>query len=223
MAISRCAACLLLVLTTGCMKESPYVAPGVVHIDPTNYDETAMIPYRTLVPSDFKAEKAPREMEGKHVAAVTVAMIRATASTVSVKTSTVADSTFYVATVDSFCYEARMSQTDSWWNPKHKHMTTEQMLEHEQIHFALSELGARQANAEMDQIVARIRSTGKTEAEAVRLATKRFHQEHQRVQDAVTARNAQFDMETANGQRFERNHEWADRIERELEQTEPEF
>jgi hypothetical protein len=213
----------LLLTTTACMKESAYVAPAVIHIDPNTYDEAAMISYRELARSDFLAEKCPPAMAKTKVVAVTVAIIRATNTMVRTEQVSLGDSTFYEANVDSFLFEARMSQVDSWWNTEHKHISADQMLEHEQIHFALFELAARRANSEIDAIRARIRAVEKTPTEAVALAGKRFRQEHARVQEAIMARSAQFDMETANGQRFDRNHEWADRIQRELDQTEPDI
>ena len=213
----------LVLIVAGCMKESAYQAPISVPINLEAYDEAAMIEYRDLAPSDFQAEKCPAGIDAKHTGAVTVAIVRTTMAKFHVQSVMEGDSTFCVATVDSFQFEARMSQNDSWWNSNHKHITTEQMLEHEQIHFALSELAARRANADLPRMCSRIRASAKEPVDAIALARQRFNREVAGVQSGVHARNAQFDLETMNGQRVERNHEWFDRIQRELEATDPDF
>ena len=40
-------------------------------------------------------------------------------------------------------FRAQMDRKCSWWNPKDLGFPQEYILEHEQIHFALCELGAR--------------------------------------------------------------------------------
>jgi hypothetical protein len=111
-----------------------------------------------------------------------------------------------------------LSQTHSWWNPAAA-ASDPSLLEHEQTHFAFSELGARAANAHIEEIQARIRSVAGTEREAVRLARMRVQGEVDRVQSGVAARNLEFDRDTLNGRRADRSHQWFVRVQRELGQS----
>jgi hypothetical protein len=51
------------------------------------------------------------------------------------------------------------------------------------------------------------------------LARTRLQSEVDRLQLAVAARDAEFDRDTMNGRRAERNHEWFVRIQHELERS----
>jgi hypothetical protein len=215
----RCALFVLLAMSAGWVAcETPYRAPIQISPEPGPVDESTLIPYRTLVESDFKAAQLPSEETPENVEAVTVANIRVPPFHVRLFRRTNADSSFLEAVPDSFRFEARMSQAASWLNPRHKG-TILHILAHEQVHFAIWELSARQANARIDEIRARIRSTARVDSVALRLASRRFDQELERVRKEALDRNVDFDKDTRNGQRFYRNDLWVERIKKEIEET----
>jgi hypothetical protein len=160
-------------------------------------------------------------MEVESVAAVTAALIRTTRVIISTQPYLRGRKTHYLATVYNLRFEARMSQNHSWWNPRHPAADGE-LLEHEQVHFAFSELAARHANAEIERIRARIQAIAATPDDAIRAATRHLQQEVDRVQKEVHARNAEFDRDTVNGRLAEGNHRWFDRVQAELERSRPE-
>lgn len=217
----RSARTLLLLLTAawGCAATDPsYVAPRTIDVDPATYDEARLIGYRTLVRADFLASCAPDGMDARHIGAVTAALIRTSRVSFSITPDPTSGATRFTAMVDNLFFEARMSQNHSWWNPGHRTPESE-LLEHEQVHFAFSELAARRANADIPRIKSRIRSTAGTPEDAIRCAADRLQREVDRVQDEVSARNEQFDRETINGRRCELNREWFDLVHRELAQS----
>ncbi|HEX6790703.1 MAG TPA: hypothetical protein VF247_05270 [Candidatus Krumholzibacteria bacterium] len=209
---------LLLVIAPGCtIACTSFVEPRSVHVDSSTYDESRLIPYRTLVRADFKAPCAPAAFAGNDVDVVTAALVRT--GCCSISTRAAADSSYIEALVENLHFEARMSQNHSWWNP-HR-LVTAQALEHEQVHFALAELAARRANARIVEIGARIRARASSEPAAVRAARVHLQREVDRVQEDLAAAHAEFDRDTANGRRLDRNHAWYENVRDELERTAP--
>lgn len=199
----------LLILVAGC---SSYVAPTSVRVDPAALDEARLIPYRTLVRADFKARCAPEELDAASVGAVTAALVRT--SCCRITTFRRERDSAFVAVVEDLWFEARMSQNHSWWNPERANEPL--LLEHEQTHFAFSELAARSANARIGEISARIQAVAKTEREAICLARARLQREVDGVQAEIAARDADFDRETLNGRRTDSSHRWFIAVQREL-------
>jgi hypothetical protein len=187
-----------------------------VDVDPASYDESRLIAYRPLARADFRAPHAPDGMED--IGAVTAALIRTSRVTFSTRADETAGALRFVATVNNLVFEARMSQNHSWWNPGYR-TPEDDLLVHEQVHFAFSELAVRRANANLEIIKSRIRSIAATPEDAIRCAADRLQREVDRLQDEVSARNEQFDRDTVNGRRCELNREWFDLVQRELEQS----
>jgi len=210
---------LLSALLTGCVVfEAPYKPPVPVEIDLRTVDESTLIPYRRLVASDFKATTYPGKEQSKYVDALTVAFVMSTPCTLRTFLRTEADSSYFEAVVDSFGFEARMSQTHSWLNPKHNG-TLRHILAHEQTHFAISEVAARRANMQIAEIQDRIRSRARSDTTAFRAANNRLQSELKHIWKGVAERNIEFDENTKNGQRFRRDDLWRDRLEKELKET----
>lgn len=200
----------LLILVAGC---SSYVAPTSVRVDPSALDEACLIAYRTLVRADFKAAHAPCQLDASSVGAVTAALLRT--SCYRITTYRRSEDAAFVAVIENLRFEARMSQNHSWWNPERDSCEVE-LLEHEQTHFAFSELAARGANAHIEEIRARTCSAAATEREAIHVARTRLQRELDRVQSEIEARNEQFDRDTCNGRHAESSHRWFVAVQREL-------
>lgn len=208
---------LLLATALGCAStDRAYVSPRTIDVDPASYIEARLIAYRPLVRADFRASYAPAGME--NIGAVTAALIRTSRVTFLTRSDETAGKRRFIADVNSLVFEARMSQNHSWWNPGHRTAEND-LLVHEQVHFAFSELAVRRANANLAIIRSRIRSIAATPEDAIRCAADRLQHEVDRLQKEVNARNEQFDRETVNGRRCEVNRAWFDLVQRELEQS----
>lgn len=213
--------CLLSVATLcGCVVfEHPYTAPVELPVSQESIDESKLIAYRELQREDFKAAALDPSMQGKHVGALTVIMIRTTPCAIRSFARSEADSSFFEAVIDSFLFEARMDPMRSWWDPKVKAEVL-YYHEHEQIHFAISELAVRHANAQIEEIRGRIRASAPADTTAVRMARERFDAEVKKILAEAAERNAKFDKDTRNGQRIHPHELWLNRIEKEMEETE---
>jgi len=199
--------------------EHPYMAPVELPYSNEEIDESKLIAYRELQRTDYKATVVDPSMQGKHVGALTVLIIRTTPCMIRSFARTDADSSYFEAVVDSFMFEARVDPTRSWWDKK---LNAEELyyLEHEQIHFAISELAVRHANAQIEAVRARIRATAATDTLAVHMARDRYYEELKRVTAESNERNAKYDKDTRNGQRVHPHELWLNRIEKEMEETE---
>jgi hypothetical protein len=213
---------LLAVALAACATQRPYSPPGPLP-DSTTFHDSALIPYRTLVVDDFKApvflgKKSP-DMEGD-VGAATVVIIDTTPHHFRVFPQSNADSSWFEAFVDTFRYEARFDQAHSWFNRSFM-ADAAQLLAHEQIHFAIAELAARSANAQLPEIRERIRSRHREREVALRTARERFLEELKRVKKDAARRQDEFDRETENGTHVGESSYWSRRIHHELESTAP--
>lgn len=130
------------------------------------------------------------------------------------------DSTLFEATAHNLRFHAIMDRRASWWRSELDSVSTADVLEHEQIHFAIFELGARSLNARIPEIATRIRSTGRTIEDARRTASARLEEELQAANKRLAERQGEFEKETSNGMNRSRQKEWWDNIQAELAATE---
>jgi hypothetical protein len=94
-------------------------------------------------------------------------------------------------------------------------MPAEQVLEHEQIHFAIDELEARRLNARANEIVARIHTSG-TDLESVsQRAQSELRSILEAAQKASLERSTVFDYQVARDR--VRQRQWLHKVEAELE------
>jgi len=216
--LSRRAVPALLILL-GCASQGTHVETRVGGPETDAVlDLTRLVPYRPLTRADFQADELPRELRGLGLGAVTVVCVYATPCNIETVSRGVAQERWYEAIVSPFRYEARMNPARSWWDPN-QNLKEDHFLDHEQTHFAIAEVGVRRANARIDEIRSHIRSHASTRDEAVRLAIAQFAAELHWVQGEISARNAQFDEETANGQREVRNDAWVKMVQHEIDET----
>ncbi len=136
-----------LVVLTSCAKLPIYALPrGDVRLeDPTVLNEA--FTYRQLTKADFKAPSLPQDRlpHKSSINAYTCSRIRHTRdSRITVRLARYNDSLFYISRIDEIGFEAVMIPGCSWWNPALPAGRHAYVLQHEQIHFALMELAARQ-------------------------------------------------------------------------------
>jgi hypothetical protein len=132
-------------------------------------------------------------------------------SIIPVKTGS--DSTLFEATAHNLHFHAIMDRSRSWWRSELDSVSTAEVLEHEQVHFAIFELAARDLNARIPEIATRIRSTGRTTDDARRTAKARLEAELQASNHEIAKRQREFEKDTSNGMDRKRQKEWWDRIQ----------
>lgn len=116
---------------------------------------------------------------------------------------------------------ATMDRSCSWWNQRNAPYVEPHLLQHEQIHFALHELGARDLNRRVKQIRLHFHHEADSAAEALAAADTFIRQVLHQAMTQVNERNERFDRETRFGTDRQRQLHWLDRINKELATTTP--
>ena len=93
------------------------------------------------------------------------------------------------------------------------------MLEHEQIHFALYELGARKLNASAEAIRLSMTTQGSSQREVETRARQVLNDALARATEELIDRNRDFDQDTSLGYRPDRQRQWLKQVSSELEET----
>jgi hypothetical protein len=173
------------------------------------------IRYRTLTRADFKAAEPPPRIASfsAQIGAATCSeLVPAENMEVIVRQTS---ETRYEARFDGLGFVALMNRECSWWNPE-KRAPEAYVLQHEQIHFALFELAARDLNAAVPQLSERLRGRGRTAQAAADDLSEQLFRKLQEVLEEVQARNTRFDEETSLSLHVEEQARWAREIEAEL-------
>jgi hypothetical protein len=197
-----------------------YAPPTPTYYSAGSFDPLDAIGYQTLRRGDFKASAPPGEGKGMPVAASAALVGAVTVAPGSefavIPVKWESDSTRFEAAAHHLHFHAVMDRNKSWWRSELDSVSTADVLEHEQIHFAIFELAARNLNARVPEIASRIRSTGRTMDDARRAANARLEAELQTSNEETTRRQSEFEHDTSNGMNRERQKEWWDKIQAEL-------
>jgi hypothetical protein len=215
------AAITIVAICGGCA--SSYTPPITTYDEPGTSDLSDTVEYRTLTRADFQATTLPNGGKGipLHASAALFGAIEVAPefSWFVTQLKTGSDSTLFEATAHNLRFQAIMDPKTSWWREELDSVSTAYVLEHEQIHFAIFELGARRLNARITEIAASVRAVGRTIDDARRAANARLEEELRASDQDVAMRQGQFERETANGKLRDRQKEWWSRIQAELVST----
>jgi hypothetical protein len=182
-------------------------------------DRPDLVRYRALTREDFRSSTPPPQGDTSrgHVAAVTCAYL-VYAPELRFRAVKEPGASEFEVLVDNLSFLARMDPQCSWWDPRGQ-FAPEYVLQHEQIHFAIVELVARELNRRAPEIVERMRKRAATGEAALAAAKQEFNAEFEVAVQRALDRNRSFDQETSLGFKPEQQTLWAQRIEQELEET----
>ena len=192
-----------------------FALPQAEVMDPRDYHAQDAIGYRRLTRADFRG-KAPPAQVAAHAdlaGAFTCASIVPQGVARAVAEPS-AKPGVYVARFEDAVFRAQMDRACSWWNPLSRDLPTEYVLEHEQIHFALTELAARHLTKALREV--RVEA-GPSDAPAV--LERRFQALLNQAREELLRTNTEFDRDTSGRYAPERQHEWLERVERELAES----
>lgn len=213
---------LLVLLAVACAGLPDYARPRMHPGDPQQPAHQGFT-YRPLTPADFRAASPPDHLDGhaERVNAHSAIRIRPTpASKFAVTQGELYGQLCFFGRIDHLAFEAVMIPERSWWNPAMPPAATAYVLQHEQIHFALTEIAARRLTRETAawaaaQLVIRP-SPQEVHAEIVRLVSERVNA----AMEAGLQRHAEFDEDTSLFYNPRRQRWWAWTVEDELKATE---
>jgi hypothetical protein len=116
-------------------------------------------------------------------------------------------------------FVALMDRRCSWWNDKLAARAPGYVLEHEQIHFALYELGARKLNASVEEIKRDMKAEGTSQDEVQAHAQRALNEALTKATEDLLERNRDFDQDTSLGYRPDRQRAWLRKVLEELAET----
>jgi hypothetical protein len=211
-----------LCLSFGCSKLPELAEPKAGKAGEFDAEAGDLIRYRKLERADFKRKEPPPVVkQGQYeLGAQTCAHLRSNPDVHIdlVSTTQPNGETKHDGRLRNLRFFAYMDRECSWWNPTNQDVAY--TLEHEQIHFAISELEARRLNREAEKLMRELRVTASSKEEVVKQVQERLNallEEHN--EDALD-RNRDFDKETSVGKNPTRQREWWKTVTRELAESE---
>ena len=210
---------ILLAGLAGCASLPEYAAPKQVTIDYDDSTPRDSIAYRSLFRKDFRGAEPPPEFD-ERMAAVTCAHIEPIIDREGIVIDEAAmrdGSDGYHITLNNLRFRALLDRNCSWWNPEVSSLEEDYILQHEQVHFALFEVAAREWT-EAPPVELRVKAGSRTEMLAKMRQQFERHLEQQMAE--LMALNREFDEQTSVGYDPEKQQEWWDRIQARLAETE---
>jgi hypothetical protein len=192
----------------------------VQHPEDLEYAARDLVRHRRLSRADFRATSASPDVRvvvdvpgtevGAHVALRLVCIANPVIERL--------ESGQYEARVEEVSYVALLDPDGSWWNPA-ADATAEWTIRHEQCHFDLAEILARELGREGPFAVARTRAEGGTAAEAAQRFSAAWRQHLAEVHERFEEVELRYDRETAHGMVPAKQTEWFERCQRGLRET----
>lgn len=214
----------LFVAPLACSSLPDYASPTGGVVDPSQIDRSDLITYRKLEQGDFRAESPPVDAaeHAQKLGALTCSYVVTTPGTrfEMEERPGKGDATFR-AKLKELGFVAYMDRNCSWWNPKDGIASKEYVLQHEQIHFALTEVASRRLNARVPQLMKTIRAETRTAEQATELMQKALSDLLDETMDELLARNQDFDEDTSAKHDAKAQQKWFDEVSAELDELPP--
>lgn len=179
--------------------------------------------YRQLTPEDFQATSLPENFQhyDHSIQARSCISLRpARHTTIKITRGNIGNMQIYTGRYVDISFSALLNPDCSWWNPQIPAKHREYILEHEQIHFALTELSAQRLNRLHRHYLLDYIAVGNT-VEEVRdeLIDEAQKVVMQGMQEGLEM-HTRFDEDTSMFYNQEKQREWLERIHRQLQEEE---
>ncbi len=211
-------AALLILFFSACARLPEYARPQFSPEDGTVSTPNSFN-YRKLRVEDFRADSLPAKFEQlNHTiqAQSCISIQTSHDSQIQIANGTISGKTIYTGTFSNISFIAVFNPDCSWWNPKISSENRNYILQHEQIHFALTELTARKLNRDYRNHMMEYLAIGNTLQEV----KNQLHAEAKRISreglNKALAEHTSFDEETSLFYDPEIQQRWAERVFEEL-------
>lgn len=205
-----------LLATFGCTaqgkREYPFAAIGTQ----ADFYSESHIDYRKLEREDFWSFGPPSDTnaQAQHLGAVLCSMIT-TDKALELTFDPASKANDYAFTIANPKYRARMNRDCSWWNASNDQATPKYILEHEQIHFALSEIYARKINRDVRGLRLRVPSREQAASRAEAAVTALLEDSMVELLDE----NRKLDEQTAHDLDNQAQQRWLNDVEQRLRES----
>jgi hypothetical protein len=213
---------LTLVLFPACARLPEYARPRMAPAEDLQQERPAAFTYRGLTTDDFRAASLSGHMaeHAERINAHAATQIRLTADSIFRITSRdLYGQTYFFGRIEQLGFEAVMLPDRSWWNPKIPAAMRAYVLQHEQIHFALTELASRQLNAESQKWAADVLVIQPTPQEVRVELARQINERINSAMEASLKRQTEFDEDTSLFINPKRQLWWSWTVENELKRT----
>jgi hypothetical protein len=203
-------------LLVACSTLPDHARPQAEVRDPSAYRATDPIRYRAITRADFRAATPPAQVaaHAKSFGAFTCASIVPKGVT-RARIEPDREPGIWVGRFENTAFRAEMDRACSWWNPEQVPVPAAYVLEHEQIHFALTEIVARRLGARLREVRLRTDSPASAGAEL----QKRYDALLEASRTELLDTSTEFDDDTSGSYQPERQARWLARVESELART----
>lgn len=215
---------LALALILACARLPEYARPRMVQADGLQQPRAAGFSYRKLTPEDFRAASLSEHKadHAERINAHAATQIRLTAeSSFRITSGDLYGQSYFFGRIERLGFEAVMLPDRSWWNPKIQANMRGYVLQHEQIHFALTELTARQLTSASQEWATDVMVIQPTPQEVRAELARQIKDRVNAAMEASLKRQAEFDEDTSLFFNPRRQQWWFWTVEDELKQTAP--
>lgn len=188
-----------LLVLQGCAPLPKYAMPHMVDYGGESVP-WGNVPYRHLTVDDFKAAVLPERVRGygSRLQAHSAIRIRPSARSVFRVTARSAfDQIVYCGVVEKLVLEAVFLSNHSWWNPAVPADKRGYVLQHEQIHFALMEIFAREMTRQLEEAPVEVVVYGSSEDEVQQQLAEHIGSLIESKNEEIVQQHTAFDIETS--------------------------
>jgi hypothetical protein len=213
---------MLLALIHGCAQLPEYARPRMVEADELQQTPPTGFAYRELTPEDFRAAALSEQMSehAERINAHAAIQIRLTGnSSFSITSGDLYGQSYFFGKIDRLGFEAVMLPDRSWWNPKIPANMRGYVLQHEQIHFAVTELAARQLARDSQKWASEVLVIKPTPQEVRAELARQIKDRINAAMEANLKRQAEFDEDTSLFYNPRRQQWWSWTVEDELKRS----
>jgi hypothetical protein len=210
---------LSIVLIPSCARLPEYARPRMVQAEDLQQTRAAGFPYRPLTPEDFRAASLSEHMadHAERINAHAATQIRLTVdSGFRITSGDLYGQSYFFGRIERIGFEAVMLPDRSWWNPKIQANMRSYVLQHEQIHFALTEIAARELTGDSQKWAADVLVIQPTPQEVRAELARQIKDRINAAMEANLQRQAEFDNDTSLFFNPRRQQWWSWTVEDEL-------
>ena len=203
----------LLLLASACARLPDYAMPRVEVVEAAQLAKTDGIPYRKLTRGDFRAKQAPiaNVSHAAQMSAFTCANV-VPRGDVQMELRQQSAGGGFLARPSKATFVATMDRNCSWWNPDPSGEASTYILQHEQIHFAIAEVAARDLTKRVRQLA----ETGDSPEQTAAALQRAIDDVFRDGMHEMTGRNIDFDRDTSGRHDPELQQRWYDQVTADL-------
>ena len=210
----------------GCAQLPEYARPHIVELNDGQAFQKQGFSYRELAVDDFQAPSLPKTLAShtQNIAAYSCCRIRLTKDArYKITRGSFKGQVHYFGGIKYIAFEAVMIPDCSWLNPDIEEENIDYVLQHEQIHFALMELAARELNRKAHKVAQDYLAIQPTYRAAREEIEAKIKQMVRSANEAVLKDHTAFDEDTSLYYDPESQQQWLERVEEQLLKTNSEI